>query len=302
VAHRVNGIPIVQAYAEGVAFGRVDLIVDRVAGRARESRLFAPRFVCAGAERQAIASAGPDACAPPSYEGRAVAFDASIASLLAPHRARAAAVRDRSLGVVVEAPFAQGARSESPLGNLVADLMRVVRPQADVAVYNWGGLRASVPSGPLTYGRLYQLIPFENAFASLEMTAADLGRAIVRSLERGYAHAVSGVHIEVRCDSGAPHPVVRRTSGEVIAPDTRLTIAVPDFLAAGGDGLFEGLPARASIETGPPIRDLLADALAARRGTISSSDLALFDAARPRLTFPGTLPLRCSGDSFTPAR
>lgn len=302
VAHRVNGVPIVEAYADGVAFGRIDLVVDRATRRARDSRIFAPYFVCAGTTHRAIETAGMEACSPPPYEGRPVAYDAGLAGMLEPARRNAAAMRDKSLGVVVAVPFASGSRTESALGNLVADLMRAARPRADVAVYNWGGLRAPVPPGRLTYGRLYDLIPFDNAFAWLQLTAEDLGRAIARSLERGYVHSFSGVRVDVLCDGGAPHATVRRANGDTLAPDTRLSIVVTDFLATGGDGIFDGFPGERPLEAGPPMRDVLAATLAARGGTLRGDDPVIFDPAHPRLVFPGTLPLRCRDEKvLTPA-
>jgi 5'-nucleotidase len=150
-----------------------------------------------------------------------------------------------------------------------------------------------VPSGPLTYGRLYELIPFDNAFASLQLTVADLGRAIARSLERGYAHSFSGVRVEVRCEGGSPRAIVRGDDGRTLAPETRLSVVITDFLATGGDGIFDGVPGERPLEPGPPMRDVLATTLAARGGTLSSADPAIFDRDHPRLVFPGTLPLRC---------
>jgi 2',3'-cyclic-nucleotide 2'-phosphodiesterase (5'-nucleotidase family) len=204
--------------------------------------------------------------------------------------------------VGVTAPFRNEGRTESALGNLVVDLMRQARPTADVALYNWGGLRASIPAGPLTYGRLYELIPFDNAFASLQLTAEDFGRVIVRSLERGYVHSFAGVRVDVRCDGGAPLATVWRAGGERLAPHTRLTVVITDFLASGGDGIFEGIPGDRPIEPGPPMRDVLAETLAARGGTLSGDDPAFFDPAHRRLVFPGTLPLRCpEAKAITPA-
>lgn len=301
VAHRVNGVPIVEAYAEGEAFGRIDLVVDRASGRVRDSRIFPPRLLC-GAMRRTDTAARLEPCRPEPYEGKTIAADAGIDRLLAPARAQAAAVRDRSLNVHIVTPFRSGGRGESALGNLVADLMREARPESDVAVYNWGGLRSDLPEGDLTYGRLYKLVPFDNAFATLDLTAADLGAAIARSLGRGAVHSFSGVRIEVRCDGDRVRTEVRREDGRQVEPETRLKVIVTDFLATGGDGIFVGFPGARRIEPGPPMRDVIADVLASRGGSLNGRDPGLFNPSRPRLTFPGELPLRCQTLTEAPSR
>ncbi len=49
---------------------------------------------------------------------------------------------------------------------------------ADVAIYNGGGLRADIPAGPLTYGRLYEVFPFDNRVARLTVTGDELRRVV----------------------------------------------------------------------------------------------------------------------------
>ena len=50
--------------------------------------------------------------------------------------------------------------------------MRAARPTADVALTNGGSLRAELPAGALTYGELYEALPFDDRF----VTIADHGR------------------------------------------------------------------------------------------------------------------------------
>ena len=96
------------------------------------------------------------------------------------------------------------------------------------------------------------------------------------------------------CDIvGSPLVLVRGDDGRTLAPETRLSVVITDFLATGGDGIFDGVPGERPLEPGPPMRDVLATTLAARGGTLSSADPAIFDRDHPRLVFPGTLPLRC---------
>ena len=284
VAHRVAGIPIVEAFANGHAFSRVDLTIDRASGRAVDARIFPPQRICA-----------PDRCAAETYEGAPVVPQSAVADAIAPALTAARAERDRLLGLEVTAPVRRAQKVESPLGNLFTDLMRAARPRADVAITNGGGLRADLPAGPLTYGRLYEATPFDNRFATIQVTGAELADVIARNLGRDNGIlSISGVRAEARCKEGALEVTLHRTSGKSIGPSTRLTLVTSDFLATGGDGLFsEETKERAKLDDGPPIRDAMADLLRARKSPLMPDDPTLFDPAHPRIAYLGSRPVHC---------
>jgi 2',3'-cyclic-nucleotide 2'-phosphodiesterase (5'-nucleotidase family) len=283
VAHRVVGIPIVEAYANGHDFSRIDLTVDRATGRASQVRIFPPQRICT-----------PGRCAGESYEGAPVVPDAAVAAAIAPALDAARAAREQRLAVDATA-IKRAQKVESPLGNLVADLMRAARPGADVALTNGGGLRVDLPAGPLTYGSLFEALPFDNRFATIPITAADLAEVIARNLGRDNGIvSISGVRATARCSGGELAVTLARADGRPLAPRTRLTLATSDFLATGGDGLFsDDLQQHARLDDGPPIRDAVADLLRARKAPLSADDSALFDPAHPRISYQGARPVRC---------
>ncbi len=94
VAHRVSGIPIVEAFANGRDFSRIDLTVDRATGRAIDARIFPPQRICA-----------PERCGGETYEGAPVVPDAAIEAAIAPALDAARAQREQKLGVAVAAPI-----------------------------------------------------------------------------------------------------------------------------------------------------------------------------------------------------
>ena len=284
VAHRVSGIPIVEAFANGRDFSRIDLTVDRATGRAIDARIFPPQRICA-----------PERCAGESYEGAPVVPDAAIEAAIAPALDAAHAQREQKLGVAVTAPIKRAQKVESPLGNLFADLMRAARPGADVALTNGGGLRADLPAGPLTYGQLFEAAPFDNRFATIPITGAELTDAVARNLQRDNGIvSLSGVRAEARCKEGALAVTLFRSDGRPIAPKTRLTLVTSDFLATGGDGLFSAeTKERGKLDDGPPIRDAMADLLRARKTPLAPDDPKLFDPAHPRIAYPGQRPVKC---------
>ena len=100
-------------------------------------------------------------------------------------------------------------------------------------------LRVDLPAGPLTYGRLFEALPFDNRFATIPLTGGELADVIARNLERDNGIiSLSGVRAEARCEAGALTVTLHRTSGRTITPGTKLTLVTSDFLATGGDGLF----------------------------------------------------------------
>ncbi|HET6283359.1 MAG TPA: 5'-nucleotidase C-terminal domain-containing protein [Polyangia bacterium] len=299
VAHRVAGIPVIESYSGGRAFGRVDVtftLGDGAALRQRprllEAKIFAPQTICTDGP----AGTG-DTCGDQHYEGAPVVADQRVAAVIAPDVKRAAVLRQERLGPTVTAPLTRDRKKESPLGNLFADLMRAATPGADLAITNGGGLRSDIPSGPLTYGQLFEAYPFDNRLFTVNMTGADLRELLAQNLSRGGAIvSISGIRVSARCEGTAiVTSVVRDPGGAPIGPDEHLTIVTSDFLATGGDGLFSESVQGTGHGEGIGIRDAMVALLRARGGVIGGDQPALFDSGHPRISYPGQRPVRCAG-------
>lgn len=297
VAHRVNGIAVVESFSYGVALGRVDLVVDRRRGRVLEARVHPPRHLCSAE------GASPEgdlrACAPAPYEGALVVPDARVAELIAPSLARADLSRDRALGPTLTEPFEARRSGENALGNLFVDLMLQARPGADAALINGGGLRADLPAGPLRYGALYEAFPFDNRFALVRMPAAALAAMIADNLARdGSFLSIGGLRAVASCEGGALVVALMR-DGQRVPEDELLDVLTSDFLATGGDGAFARIrerdPDAVSIEDDPPIREAMAEVLASMQG-IAIPARAYFDPEAPRVAAPSARPVSCERD------
>lgn len=244
MAHRVNGIPIVQAYSWGRAFGRVDLDVDTAGATTAVvgTTVHPPTMICArvDAASGACASDAATTATPARYEGREVRADLRITEAMAPALARVAEVRARSLDTTLAAGVARtGEGGESPLGHLFAEAIRGAVPGATIGLSYGagpGGLRADLAGGPLTVGALYDVFPFDNAVEAMWLTGAELARVVDDHLTRprwgARSLGLAGVRATVICEAARPAVRLTDDDGRPLAPDARLLVALPDFLAA----------------------------------------------------------------------
>lgn len=206
----VNGIPIIEPWSSGSAIAVVDLVRAgaRRTARARLETLYAD----AVAPHQAIAG----------LVDRAVRAADSVASQLVA-RLRYPLPRDGD---------------EYALGRLIADAQRLAA-RADVAIMNSSGIRTGLPGGPVTYGDLYQVQPFQNRLVRLRVRGDVLLRALEHgvSRDRGAAH-VSGVELwyDPRRPAGRRITRARLDGGGGIERDRTYALVVNDFIAAGGSG------------------------------------------------------------------
>ena len=297
IAHVVSGIAIVESYLSGRSFGRVDLQVDLRSKQVIGTKVFAPHEVCSKAdpgtgECTDITSRGAvDA----TYEGRSVVPSAEVESVVASAVAEAAPVKGRALGATIEGDFPDVHARESALGNLIADWMRAARPDADVAVWNGGAIRARLPAGALTYGRLYEVVPFDSLEAVLKMRGAALREVVARNLQdMNSVIELSGVSVAAVCEGATLKVVLSRPNGARVTDDELVTVVTSDFLATGGSEMFSSaIPFdRPPAITDTTVRDRLAEWIAKTGGTWRSS--MHFDPARPRLVYPGARPVRCA--------
>jgi 5'-nucleotidase len=274
IAQEVNGIPIIEAFAQGQSFGRIDLAWDQKQKRVTQSKIFPPERLKDGA----------------SYEGKAVLPVQAVAEAVAPALAAAKERRAAVLGTELGEAFARSYSAESPLGNLVSSLMLALEPRAEIALTNGGGLRADLPAGPLHYGALYDALPFDNRMALVGITGGALKKYLQKNLGgSGGVISIAGAHISARCEGDALVVDVTRDSGKPIADGEEILVATSDFLATGG----EGFTARqqGDVSGGPVIREAIADYFRQSQAPLRVEDVFSKDA--PRLHLPSARPVAC---------
>jgi 5'-nucleotidase len=292
LAHKVNGIALIEAFSNGRAFGRVDLTLDSQAGTPTRVQIFAPTALCLDVLDKPSCAQGA------SYANRPVERSARVLAAIAGDLERARAEREQPVGITVTKTVWRESKRESPLNNLLADLMLRASPGADAAFTNAGAIRIPLPQGPLRYGTVFEMFPFDNTFATLELSAQQLAEIVTRNLHASNGMlGLAGVRAAASCEGHQLRVRLYALSGEPIAPTQRLRVTTSDFLASTGDGLLTGMqldPGAITITRDRPIRDALLYGLREYPGgTLSGDDKRLFDPSQPRIRYPGERPVSC---------
>jgi 2',3'-cyclic-nucleotide 2'-phosphodiesterase (5'-nucleotidase family) len=191
---------------------------------------------CAGSRPDAPAAPGPLAVTYDTVDADDPS-DPAVAAVIAPYAAELRAVMDE---VIATAAFeiTKGGM-ESTLGNLAADAMlaeanRVLVAEgaapADLAVGNAGGLRVPIGAGPVTVGKVYELMPFENFLVVQEHTAAQID-SLAQQLARLGGEPIAGLTLAIAPDGRAASVQV---NGQPLDPMRTYRVATHNYLAYGG--------------------------------------------------------------------
>ncbi len=167
------------------------------------------------------------------YDGRETA---EVKEFMAPYTAVVDSIMKPVVGRIEV--NAEAYRPESPLSNLLADILvwagKDYSEKPDLGMYNMGGIRASLTKGDVTYGDILEVAPFDNKICFLTLTGADLLELFQQFASRGG----EGVSRSVRLWATADRELKRVTiNGKDIDPKANYRIATIDYLAAGNDKL-----------------------------------------------------------------
>jgi 2',3'-cyclic-nucleotide 2'-phosphodiesterase (5'-nucleotidase family) len=165
-----------------------------------------------------------------------------IQAIVDDRKAQGKKYTERIVGRLVSA--LDNPRAECGLGNLIADgLLEYGRQQgwkSDVSFYNMAGVRAPLPAGEISYGQLYQVLPFSNVVMNLDLTGKQL-RAVFEAASgsAGRLH-VGGATYAYHFENPAGQRLLGATVGGQPLDDGRTYhVATIDYLYGGGDGHTE---------------------------------------------------------------
>lgn len=145
---------------------------------------------------------------------------------------------------------------EGPLNNLLADAMlegakNAFGTHVDAAFVNYGGVRAPyLPAGPITIGKVFELMPFDNILVLQELSGAVFQQFLNRVAERG-GWPSAGVQFTINNRKAVDVLI----GGKPLDPSAKYKVANSDYIANGGDDcdMLKVLP---QLNKGVLVRDV----------------------------------------------
>lgn len=169
------------------------------------------------------------------YEVQAAAQqDSALASLLAPYADSVNKTMNREIGYL--ATSLTKSWPSCSLGQFMTDAylqeaQKAYGRRVDMAFMNTGGIRMnSMEPGPITVGKIYELMPFDNLMILLELKGSQLAQFLHHLAVRG-GWPVSGGTYRIE----GKQAVDIKIAGQPLQPEHTYTIAVSDYVANGGD-------------------------------------------------------------------
>ncbi len=167
--------------------------------------------------------------------------------------------------------------AECNMGDLITDaiLWKMQDQGIQIALQNGGGIRASIPKGPISMGQVMEVLPFGNTIATFKIKGSDLWAALENGVSRaenpenegtGRFLQVAGLRytwtpnkpvgqrilkVEVRNADGTYSP---------LDPNAIYSVAANDFMRRGGDD-YKVLAEKAidPYDYGPPLDEAVAE-------------------------------------------
>ena len=183
--------------------------------------------------------------------------DAEASAIISPYRDSVSSVMGEEIGISGSRLYS--AAPQGSLGNFVADLLYFDLPlykeyeylnyHPFFALINTRGLRASLPEGKITRGKIYEIMPFENKIVIARMppeTFSEVGEFLVDAGGHPFSKNVSLVGEGGRLETFALNN--SQPSGEYF-------IITTDYLASGGDNMHFFSRAAEIKNTGILVRD-----------------------------------------------
>jgi len=137
-----------------------------------------------------------------------------------------------------DSTFVKG-NPEGALGNLAADAMLdviqgLVDEPVDCALTNNGGLRVPIAEGPITVGKVFELMPFENWMSVVTLDADGMSRLFSQIATVG-GEPIAGCALTI--DSETREVVEATVGGESVEEGKMYRVVTSDYLVNGGGNM-----------------------------------------------------------------
>ncbi|NPV88714.1 bifunctional 2',3'-cyclic nucleotide 2'-phosphodiesterase/3'-nucleotidase [Coprothermobacteraceae bacterium] len=256
VAGFVGKVPVVQAWYNGRRIGAIAFLYDALNGKILDTK---------------AAHVAPIVTSQTKVP--------EIASIIKKYDDQVGPVFGVAIGYTKNG-FTRNYYGESNLGDFVSDIMldyakKLSGRTVDAAFQNAGGLRIDIPTGTITIGTIWALMPFDNTIVVMDLTGADVKALLERScLKEGESDAggaskgqLQPAGIRWVCDMSKPIgsrvESITFESGKAFTIDGVYTVATNDFLATGGDGFNAFKNGKNFLNTFKNVRDAIIETVQA---------------------------------------
>lgn len=233
---RVGDSLLAQAGDKGEYLGRVDITWDK--------------------EKQRVISSTAQVIPVLPEQGE----DTQVKKLFEKYEAKVSKILDEKLGSTqneLDGERDSVRHKETNFGNFITDVMRKVT-KSDVALFNGGGIRASIPRGTIQLRDLMRALPFRNTLVTGFLTGKQLKEVIQTGIkhqfESGSFLQASGITVIIR----GGDVVSLKVNGSALSEQRLYKVASNNFVYGGGDYLEIMTQAKDIIDLGTPLDEVLA--------------------------------------------
>ncbi len=166
--------------------------------------------------------------------------DENIENVIAPFRDKMQASINTVITYTKKDLVRTDGELESSLGNLMADLSferanpiftEKTNKNIDFAMFNYGGIRAGIPSGEVTNKHAFELMPFENSLVVVELTPEKIEELVAYLIKNNKAHPLSKqIKLNVKNEDYS-----LSINGVSFDKSRNYFVLTSDYLQSGGD-------------------------------------------------------------------
>ena len=156
--------------------------------------------------------------------------------------------------------------SNTLLGAWAAEIQRQLG-KADIAIQNGGGLRRTLAAGNITFGDLYEIMPFDNYLVAFDLPGSEIKKAIDHGIMNPNITDGQFAGLKVEYDGKKPfeNRITKITlmDGTPLDMNKKYRVVVNSFMFTGGDS-YDFSKAE-NVAESVSIRDALIDAIKAAK-------------------------------------
>lgn len=167
----------------------------------------------------------------------------AIDSFIAPYKKELTAEMQAKLSFAPKDFLKNDGTVQSSLGNLMADLcFAIANPiykektntAIDFAMFNHGGIRATIPQGEVTKERAFKLMPFENELVVATLSGEKVMELVDYFVKNKRAHPLSkNIALVIEDDKYS-----LKINGKPFDKEKTYAVLTSDFLQGGGDKMY----------------------------------------------------------------